>query len=89
MGQGAVQAIESAMALSICLEEENNIENAFRRYQETRKGKANHVTKTSWQIGKLAQSNNKALVLLRNLCLKIAPEAIMEKQNRKIFELNY
>lgn len=54
MGQGAVQAIESALALSICLEEETSIESAFSRYQNIRKEKANYVTQTSWKIGKLA-----------------------------------
>ncbi len=89
MGQGAVQAVESAMALSICLSEESKIEEAFKRYQKIRKKKANHITDTSWRIGKLAQVNNPIGALLRDMLLKITPRAVMEKQNRRVFELNY
>ena len=89
MGQGAVQAIESAMALSICIKEENSIEHAFSRYQKMRIGKANHITNTSWRVGKLAQSNNSFTILSRNLFMKMMPNILIEKQNRKVFELNF
>lgn len=88
MGQGAVQAIESAMALSICLKEEDNITNAFSRYQEIRKEKANYIIKTSWLIGKIAQSDNWIVCLLRNFMMKITPNFITEQQSKKMFELN-
>lgn len=89
MGQGAVQAIESAMALSICLNEENNIEAAFSSYQKMRKDKTNYIVKTSWMIGKLAQSTNPIVYFLRSFIGKIIPKSMMEKQNKKMFELNF
>lgn len=89
MGQGAVQAIESAMALSICLKEEDSIEKTFGRYQKIRKEKANYIVKTSWMIGKLAQSNNRIVCGLRNFITKLMPKSITEKQSKKVFELNY
>ncbi len=88
MGQGACQAIESAMALSICLKEEKSSETAFSRYQLIRKAKANDVTKTSWLLGKIAQSNNSLICILRNLVLKITPKYITAKQSEKILKLN-
>jgi len=89
MGQGAVQAIESAMALSICLKEEKSIETAFLKYEKIRKEKANEIIKTSWLLGKIAQSDNLIICLLRNFILKITPKYITEKQSDKVFKLNY
>ena len=89
MGQGAVQAIESAMALSICLKEEDGIETAFSRYEVIRKEKANYIIKTSWILGKLAQSDNSLICLLRNFILKITPKYMTEKQSDKVLKLNY
>jgi len=89
LGQGACQAIESAMALSICLKEENNIETAFYKYQLIRKEKANYVTKTSWLLGKMAQSNNSIICILRNVITKLTPKFITEKQSEKILKLNF
>lgn len=89
MGQGAVQAIESAMALSICLKEEANVTDAFKKYQSIRYKKANHIIKTSWMIGKLAQSNNSIVCGMRNFITKITPNFITQKQSEKIFKLNF
>ena len=89
MGQGAVQAIESAMALSICLKEEENMASAFKRYQNMRYKKVNYIIQTSWRIGKLAQSNSFFVCLIRDTISKLLPSSILEKQSRRIFELNY
>lgn len=89
MGQGAVQAIESAMALSICLAEEKTTADAFRRYQKIRKDKANYIVKTSWMIGKMAQSDNSIVCFLRNILTRFTPKFLAEKQSDKTFRLNY
>ncbi len=89
MGQGAVQAIESAMALSISLKEAKNAIDAFNRYQKIRKEKANYIVKTSWSIGKMAQSNNLIVCVLRDFIVKLIPKSVTEKQSKKMFELNF
>ncbi|MDG1992950.1 MAG: FAD-dependent monooxygenase, partial [Polaribacter sp.] len=89
MGQGAVQAIESALALSICIKDESSIEKAFNKYQKIRKEKANHVTETSWRIGKIAQLDNIIIIVLRNFMMKVLPTKITENQNRKLYKLNF
>ena len=89
MGQGAVQAIESALALSICMKEEASIEKAFRRYEHIRQEKARYIIRTSWFIGKLAQSDSLIVCMIRNFITKITPESVMKKQNDKVFKLNY
>jgi len=89
LGQGAVQAIESAYVLSNCLNEEPTAKEAFEAYQNIRIDKAKHVVNTSWKIGKLAQSNNKIVCLLRDFLLRLTPNQVMKMQNAKVFKLNY
>ena len=89
MGQGAGQAIESAMALSICLKEESNVTDAFKKYQNIRFKKVNHIIKTSWMIGKLAQSNNSIVCMMRNFILKMTPKFMTEKQSERVLKLNF
>ena len=89
LGQGAVQAIESAYVLSHCLKQEGTIEQAFNRFQEMRKSKADHITNTSWRIGKMAQSENAIVCGLRNFMTKMTPVSIANKMNEFIYRLNY
>ncbi|WP_040280306.1 FAD-dependent monooxygenase [Psychroserpens damuponensis] len=89
LGQGAVQAIESAYVLSNCLSKEQSLETTFETYQSIRIKKARHVIDTSWRIGKLAQSNNKIVCLIRDFLVKLTPSKVMKKQNAKVFELDY
>lgn len=89
MGQGAVQAVESALALSITLKQESTVEAAFKRFQELRFEKANYVIKTSWRLGKLAQISNPLPIFLRNFIVRIVPAKAVRKQNRKLFTLTF
>jgi len=89
MGQGACQAVESALAFSLCLSEEEDLEKAFAKYQKKRIAKANSITKMSWAMGKIAQTNNPVLALMRNIFAKATPELVSKKQNEKLFKLNY
>ncbi|MFK7772259.1 MAG: FAD-dependent monooxygenase [Saprospiraceae bacterium] len=89
MGQGACQSIEDALALSICLEKEKDIEKAFSNFQKLRIKKANGVIKQSWQIGKIAQLENSFGRIIRNSIMRFTPDSIGKKQSAKMFELNY
>ncbi len=88
LGQGACQAIESALVLSNCLNKCKTFENAFKQYQDIRRSKAVNVVNTSWKIGKLAHLENSLAVKLRNYILKITPEKIARKQTAPIFEID-
>jgi len=88
LGQGACQAIESALVLSNCLSKNDSIEKAFRNYQNIRIKKAIQVVNTSWKIGKIAHLQNYFAVKLRNFILKITPEKIAAKQTSYIFEID-
>jgi len=89
MGQGANQAIESAWVLADCLSKENDLQKAFAQYQQIRKAKANGITNTSWQVGKVAHVTNPFLAKLRNGLFGLMPNSLAQKQMKKLFELNY
>ncbi|MCF6351792.1 MAG: FAD-dependent oxidoreductase [Cyclobacteriaceae bacterium] len=87
LGQGACQAIESAMVLANCLAKHKTTGNAFAAYQNTRIKKAINVVNTSWRIGKMIHLENSFAIKLRNLILRIIPEKIVAKQNAPIFKI--
>ncbi len=88
LGQGACQAIESALVLANSLAKHTSVENAFKEFQRIRMKKAIDVVNTSWQIGKMAHLENNILIKLRNLILKITPEKIVTKQTAHIFKID-
>lgn len=89
LGQGACQAIESAMVLGMALKEEQSVTAAFEKYQLIRKEKANYVTNTSWRFGKMAQCDKSIMCNIRNMLIKATPQSMSEKQSRRLIELNF
>jgi len=89
MGQGACQAIESALALSIQMKEESVMQKAFENYQKIRYAKANYIIETSWKLGKLAQTDSVFVALLRDMLLPLVPGFITRKLNKRVFGLNF
>ncbi len=88
LGQGACQAIESALVLANCLAKHKSIANAFAAYQSIRIKKAIDVVNTSWRIGKMAHLENSLAIKLRNFVLRITPQKIATKQTAHIFEID-
>lgn len=89
MGQGACQSIEDALAISLCLEKEKNIEKAFSNFEKLRIKKANGVINQSWQVGKMAQIENNLGRKIRNFIMRLTPDYLGKKQSAKIFKLNF
>ena len=87
LGQGACQAIESALVLANCMDKYDSVEKAFEKFQDIRIKKANKIIKTSWNIGFLSQLNNGFLISLRNFVLKITPSKVNMKQTDSLFEI--
>ena len=58
LGQGACQALEDAVTLADCLRQCGKVEPALRRYEQRREGRTAAITRASWQIGKLCQSES-------------------------------
>lgn len=89
MGQGAGQAVEDAFVLAQCLHNSTTTTEAFVKFESIRRKKALDIVNASWQLGKMAQLSNPLLAGLRNLAMRLVPDSLGQKRNRKIFDLNY
>lgn len=79
MGQGAGQAIESAVILANCLAEENELQAALTRYETIRRPRTAWITSQSRRLGQVGQIDNPILCNLRNLAVRLAPPSILER----------
>jgi len=83
-GQGTCMAIESGVALATILRhwKTNDLEAAFKFYQDLRKPRTDRVTRTSYEAGKLASSDSPD-----QMTSNFNPEALMERM-KWIMEYN-
>ena len=88
MGQGACQAIESAYVLANSLAENSDTSEAFKASQSQRIKRTHYIVNTSWKLGKLAQSNNRFIIFLRNTIMKALTNSMKEKQSNKLFNVS-
>lgn len=88
LGQGACQAIESALVLANCIVKHTSTEKAFKEFQNIRIPKATEVINTSWQVGKIAHLENWLLIKLRNFVLSKTPTMIANKQSERMFKID-
>jgi 2-polyprenyl-6-methoxyphenol hydroxylase-like FAD-dependent oxidoreductase len=89
MGQGACQAIEDAVVLAQCMEQQSDYELAFKAFETRRLQRTRWVTNTSFELGKVAQIENLFMIALRNTALRILPASISNKQLRKIENVDF
>ena len=76
MGQGAGQALESAVVLGDCLAQQaDDPAAAFARYQGLRQVRTDWITRQSRRIGAMAQASNPLLCWLRDALVRLAPAA--------------
>jgi 2-polyprenyl-6-methoxyphenol hydroxylase-like FAD-dependent oxidoreductase len=83
MGQGAAMAIEDAAVLARALEDDD-VERALARYEETRFARAKFVTSTSWTVGRMAHAKNPVMRALRNKMFAWMPMKMRLKQIDKV-----
>lgn len=89
MGQGACQAIEDAIVLANCLVQYSNVAEAFSSFETRRLERTTAIVNCSWQLGKLAQLENKWLVALRNAALRMVPAKTNEKQLDFLYKVEF
>ena len=87
LGQGACQAIEDAYTLGTCMQ--NNMDNAFAKYQSIRFKKVKYVVKQSWKIGKMSLLNNGFQKKILHLLLKFYPQKLYQKRFNRIIDIEY
>jgi 2-polyprenyl-6-methoxyphenol hydroxylase-like FAD-dependent oxidoreductase len=90
MGQGACQAIEDAIVLAHCMAlYATDTEKAFRVFEKKRITRTTRIVNTSWQLGKIAQVENKLLTHLRNSLLRLIPPSVNEKQLQFLYNVDF
>jgi 2-polyprenyl-6-methoxyphenol hydroxylase-like FAD-dependent oxidoreductase len=90
MGQGACQAIEDALVLAQCLAERgSDIPAAWKAYEKRRVARTTEVVNRSWQIGKIAQLENRWLLLLRNAAMRMIPPSVNDKQLAFLYQVDF
>ena len=89
MGQGACMAIEDAAVLANCLSTCRSTSEAFQQFEAKRISRTTTIVNNSWNIGKIAQLENKALIFLRNTAIRFTPASVTEKQIRFLTEISF
>jgi 2-polyprenyl-6-methoxyphenol hydroxylase-like FAD-dependent oxidoreductase len=75
LAQGGSSAIEDAVVLAMALQSAPDIVTGLRSYEDLRRDRTRWLVETSRKLGWLEQIENPALVLLRNLSLRLTPPA--------------
>lgn len=89
MGQGACQAIEDAVILSWEIQRSEDIQSAFKSFENKRLKRTHFIVNRSYQIGKIAQEHNPLLIRLRNMALRLIPQKINEKQLEVLYNVDF
>ena len=85
MGQGGCQAVEDAYIIGKLLETEKDWNTIFHQFEKIRKSKVNHIVKSSWTLGKVAQLEH--FTKLRNFVFRNIPESVNQRQMEKILKI--
>lgn len=89
MGQGACQAIEDAIVLMGCLNENTDPEEAFKRLETLRVKRVTKIINTSWNIGKIAHLKSPILSAIRNKTFQWIPERMKQKQIDFLYHVDF
>ena len=87
MGQGAGQAIEDAISLATHLRHAPSVDAAFQRYELERKKRTSLITRMSRWIGKMAQLDGSAPIMVRNALFRNMPKSVMNKPLEFLFRM--
>jgi 2-polyprenyl-6-methoxyphenol hydroxylase-like FAD-dependent oxidoreductase len=80
LGQGACQALEDAVALSVAVEEHGATSQALAAYAAARARRAAFVVKRSRVLGRTAHAPSAALRALRNAVMRATPQRARERE---------
>jgi 2-polyprenyl-6-methoxyphenol hydroxylase-like FAD-dependent oxidoreductase len=89
MGQGACMAIEDAAILANMLSDSQSVDETFLSFERKRIHRTTTIVKESWQLGRIAQWENKVLITLRDALLRLTPRSVAEKQIRFIQDVSF
>ena len=84
LGQGACQAIEDAVGLAGCLQEEAGVAAALRSYEARRTRRTAAIVRLSRRMGQVGQLEHPLLCRLRDATAKRLPASIQRRQLQMI-----
>ncbi|HEY0680513.1 MAG TPA: FAD-dependent monooxygenase [Chitinophagaceae bacterium] len=88
LGQGACQAIEDAYALAKCLTGSKDPVTAFRSYESLRRPKAEYVSRYSWKLGQVVNTEGWKKKLITAI-IRLTPSWLTMRQFHSIYSVNY
>ncbi len=84
LGQGACQAIESAVWLARCImTQDGPLEEKLLRYERDRQPRTAWITNTSYQLGSVSQWQNRLACALRDRIVRLTPQRVTLGQFEK------
>lgn len=89
MGQGACQAIEDAVVLGQCLQQEKNLGLALARYEQRRLARTAKVIRLSRLLGAVSQWQNPLLRSARNAAFRTMPGAVTQSQMEWLYRVGF
>jgi 2-polyprenyl-6-methoxyphenol hydroxylase-like FAD-dependent oxidoreductase len=89
LGQGACQAIESALVLGLEVQKSDDLTAAFANYARIRQPRVHQVIKAARQLGAIAQWSNPVATAMRNVVFKSVPSSMLRRQLADSWKLPY
>lgn len=86
LGQGGCMALEDAMVLANCIDQERSLEGALRRYESLRRSRTRHIQKRSLLMGHIGQWENRLVVGGRRVVTKLLPARLFERNLRRVYD---
>jgi 2-polyprenyl-6-methoxyphenol hydroxylase-like FAD-dependent oxidoreductase len=85
LGQAGCLALEDAAVLAKCVDRENSLEVALRRYESLRGQRTRHIQQRSRLMDEIGQWENRIFVAARQFVTSLLPATLFEHNLRKIY----
>ena len=85
LGQGCCMAIEDAMVLAKSLHSQPSLSSSFLRYETQRRARTSHIQRRSRMMGRIAQWENRALTVGRDIVTHMLPAKMFERNLRRVY----
>ncbi|MBB6611461.1 FAD-dependent monooxygenase [Pontibacter sp. Tf4] len=89
MGQGACQAIEDAVVLGQCLQQQSTIASALATYEKRRVARTAKVVRLSRLLGWVSQWENPLLIKARNAIFRATPAFVTQRQMEDLYRVDF
>lgn len=89
IGQGACQAIEDAVVLGQCLQQEPVLADALKKYEKRRMARTSKIIEISRRMGEMAHWRHPLLGRLRNSLVRAIPKLITQRHLEELYKVDF